>query len=139
MAIHTLAAARRKPYGGVQMEGPLARWYASITRDRHDILDTARTLAARLPSGGTVLEVAPGPGYMAVALARMGSFRVTGLDISKTFVRIATENARQSGVNVDFQHGDVASMPFLTGSFVYVVCQAAFKKFPETVAYLDEM
>ena len=37
-----------------------------------------------LSSGATVLEVAPGPGYLAVAIAELGRFHVTGLDISRT-------------------------------------------------------
>ena len=46
---------------------------------------------------------------------------MTDLDISRTFVEIATENARQSGVSIDFQLGDAASMPFAEGSFDLVV------------------
>jgi len=44
-----------------------------------------------------VLEVAPGPGYLAVEMARWGRLRVTGLDISHTMVEIATEHARKAG------------------------------------------
>ena len=31
-----------------------------------------------------MLEVAPGPGYLAIEMARLARFRVTGLDISRT-------------------------------------------------------
>ena len=137
--VSSLAAARRKPYAGVQMEGPIARWYARTTRDRSDYPVTARTIADHLPSGGDVLEVAPGPGYMAIQLARMGEYHVSGLDISRSFVRMAQDSARQAGVAIDFRHGDVAHMPYPSESFDYVVCQAAFKNFPEPVAALDEI
>jgi len=137
--VTSIATARRKPYAGLQMEGPLAHWYARTTRDRADFPVTARTIAERLPHGGAVLEVAPGPGYLAIQLARSGPYQVTGLDISRSFVRIATDNARQAGVAVDFQQGDVAHMPFPAASFDYVVCQAAFKNFPDPVAALDEI
>ena len=85
--------SRRKPYGGVQMEGPIASWYARMTRDRRDHRRTAETIAAQLPPGSAVLEVAPGPGYLAIELARLsgGAYRISGLDISHSFVRIATE------------------------------------------------
>jgi ubiquinone/menaquinone biosynthesis C-methylase UbiE len=137
---NSLAEARRKPYGGVQMEGPIATWYARTTRDRRDYPITARAIAGRLPDGGDVLEVAPGPGYMAIELARLGSnYHITGLDISRSFVRIATENAHRAGVEIDFQHGDAARMPFASNSFDFVVCQAAFKNFPDPVAALDEI
>jgi ubiquinone/menaquinone biosynthesis C-methylase UbiE len=137
---HSIAQARRKPYGGIQMEGPIANWYARSTRDRRDYPVTARAIAAQLPDGGDILEVAPGPGYMAIELARLGhKYHITGLDISRSFVRIATENARLAGVNVNFQHGDVARMPFASNSFDFVVCQAAFKNFPDPVPALDEI
>src|SRR5206468_3796555 len=103
-----LLKSARKPYAGLQMEGPMARWYARITRDRKDHRTTAEAVAAQLPAGGDVLEVAPGPGYLAVELARLGNYRIAGLDISRSLVQIATENARRAGVNIDFRHGDVA-------------------------------
>jgi len=139
MSITTLFTTRRTPYGGVQMEGPLARWYAQITRDRRDHLRTAQAIAAQLPSGSAVLEVAPGPGYMAVELAKLGDYRITGLDISHSFVRIAADNARRAGLTIDFRHGDVAQMPFPAESFDFVTCTAAFKNFPDPVAALDEI
>jgi ubiquinone/menaquinone biosynthesis C-methylase UbiE len=137
---HSTTETRRKPYGGIQMEGPIARWYARTTRERPDYPITARAIAAQLPDGGEVLEVAPGPGYMAIQLAQLGSsYHITGLDISRSFVHIATENAQRAGVEIDFQHGDVARMPFASNSFHFVVCQAAFKNFPDPVAALDEI
>jgi ubiquinone/menaquinone biosynthesis C-methylase UbiE len=49
------------------------------------------------------------------------------------------DNARRAGVAIDFRQGDVARMPFATDSFDVIVCQAAFKNFPDPVAALDEM
>jgi ubiquinone/menaquinone biosynthesis C-methylase UbiE len=129
----------RKPYAGMQMEGPLARWYAHITRARRDHCTTAQAIAAQLPTGGDVLEVAPGPGYMAVELAKLGAYHITGLDISHSFVRIAADNARRAGVEIDFRHGDVAHMPLAAATFDFVTCTAAFKNFPDPVAALDEI
>jgi ubiquinone/menaquinone biosynthesis C-methylase UbiE len=92
-----------------------------------------------LPDGAHVLEVAPGPGYLAIEMARLGRFQVTGLDISRTFVEIATEEARQAAVSADFHQGDVATMPFESGSFDFVVCQAAFKNFTQPGIALAEI
>jgi ubiquinone/menaquinone biosynthesis C-methylase UbiE len=135
------ASRRRKPYLGVQMEGPIASWYARITRDRSDHRQTAEWITAQLAPGSAVLEVSPGPGYMAIELARLsrGAFTISGLDISRTFVRIATDNARRAGVDIDFRHGDVADMPFPSESFDFVVCTAAFKNFPDPIAALNEI
>jgi ubiquinone/menaquinone biosynthesis C-methylase UbiE len=125
-----------------EMEGAMARWYARQRRSGSQVegyRKQAAQLTEGLPSGADVLEVAPGPGYLAIEIARLGRFHVTGLDISRTFVDIATGNARQAAVGVDFRHGDAASMPFDAESFDLVVCQAAFKNFTRPGSALDEM
>src|SRR5919204_1970136 len=118
----------RKGYKGLPLEGFLARWYARITgKDRGAFRKLAEAVAGQLAGGGSVLEVAPGPGYLAIELAKLGPYRITGLDISRSFVRIASENAREAGVVIDFRQGDAATMPFPAESFDYAVCRAAFK------------
>jgi ubiquinone/menaquinone biosynthesis C-methylase UbiE len=125
-----------------EMEGRTARWYARQRGSRSQ-LDGYRRQAARLaealPAGTRVLEVAPGPGYLAIELARQPGLAVTGLDVSRTFVQIASENAERAGVKVDFRHGDVAELPFAAESFDLVVCQAAFKNFAEPARALSEI
>ena len=134
------AVTGRKPYKGLAMEGPIARWYAKNTRrDTRGYRKTAQAVAERLAPGSAVLEVAPGPGYLAIELARLGSYEITGLDISHSFVRIARENAGRAGVAIDFRHGDAAHMPFPAESFDLLVCRAAFKNFADPVGALDEM
>lgn len=133
---------RQRRFELPEMEGALARWYAQNRGSASQVAayrEQASQLTAGLPDGARVLEVAPGPGYLAIEIARLGRFPVTALDISHTFVEIATEHARQAGVRVDFRQGDVAGMPFEAGSFDLIVCQAAFKNFPRPVAALDEM
>ncbi|WP_328605600.1 class I SAM-dependent methyltransferase [Amycolatopsis sp. NBC_00345] len=124
-----------------EMEGPVARAYAR-GRNTAPQLAFCRRVAGEittgLPDGAAVLEVAPGPGYFAVEMARLG-FAVTGLDVSRTFVGLAREYARAEGVAVEFRQGDVAAMPFADGSFDFLICQAAFKNFARPVAALDEM
>jgi len=123
------------------MEGMTARWYAR-QRGTPNQISTVRRQAAELigamPSGD-VLEVAPGPGYLAIEIARLGRFRVTGLDISHTMVEISRENAAAAAVRVDFRQGDATEMPFADGSFDLIVCQAAFKNFRQPVSALNEM
>ena len=133
---------RQKGYKGLGMEGMVARWYAKIRRSGSQIEEwrkQAVSLTSSLPNGADVLEVAPGPGYFAIELARLGRLHVTGLDISHTFVEIARENARQAGVSVDFQQGNASSMPFAGGSFDLIICQAAFKNFSQPGQAIDEM
>jgi len=122
------------------MEGVIASWYAKTTLkdlNRHKLM--ASQLVNKIPAGGNVLEIAPGPGYFCIELAKLGNFQITGLDISKSFVEIATKNAAEADVKVDFQHGNAAAMPFADGTFDFTFCQAAFKNFSEPVKAIAEM
>ena len=135
-------AVTRWRFKGPEMEGLVARWYARI-RGTESQIEAYRTealrLTANLPAGARVLEVAFGPGYLAIELARLGQFNVTGLDISHTFVRIASQNAQKAGVTADFHQGDAAVMPFAADTFDLIVCQAAFKNFVHPGSALSEM
>jgi ubiquinone/menaquinone biosynthesis C-methylase UbiE len=125
-----------------KMEGAIARSYARQRRSGGQLQQyrqQAAELTAGLPDGADVLEVAPGPGYLTIELARPGRYRVAGLDISRTFIQIASDNAREAGVSIDFQHGDAERMPFADASFDLIVCQAAFKNFARPVTALNEM
>lgn len=132
--------AKTKAYKGLGMEGPLAKWYAKSTANSmNDFRADARRVAALLAPGAKVLEVAPGPGYFAIELAKLGNYLITGLDISKTFVGIAQKNAAQAGVRAEFRHGSVSNMPFESDQFDFLFCRAAFKNFTEPVRALQEM
>ncbi|WP_020663485.1 class I SAM-dependent methyltransferase [Amycolatopsis benzoatilytica] len=125
-----------------EMEGPIARAYARGRGTGPQLAqyrEAAEALVEQFPADAAVLEVAPGPGYFSVELARTGRCTVTGLDVSRTFVQLAREYAREQGVSVDFRRGDVAAMPFAPESFDYLVCQAAFKNFADPVDALNEM
>ena len=122
------------------MEGSIARWYEKNTRkSMESFRSEAERLKAFLPDGGDVLEVAPGPGFLAIEMARDPRIHVTGLDISKTFVEIARKNAAEAGVRATFKLGNAASMPFADKSFDLLVCRAAFKNFSEPERALKEM
>lgn len=129
-----------KPYKGLGMEGVVAKWYSSLTKKSiGDFQSLATRVAGQLPPEGSVLEVAPGPGYFAIELAKLGDYRITGLDISQTFVKIARANAAKSGVHVDFRHGNASAMPFESDRFDFLLCRAAFKNFSEPLRAIEEM
>ena len=135
-----MTAATTKGYRGIGMEGTIARWYDKSTRkDMERFRALATRLRAELPQGGDVLEVAPGPGYFAIEMAKSGDNRVTGLDISRTMVELARKNATEAGVEVDFRRGDASAMPFADDSFDLLACSAAFKNFSEPHRALEEM
>ena len=135
-----MTATAARPYKGIGMEGVIAKWYATNTRKAlEEFKALARQVSSELPPDSRVLEVAPGPGYFAIELAKLGSYRITGLDISETFVEIAKRNAKEANVEVDFRQGNASSMPFESQSFDFVFCRAAFKNFAEPVGALQEM
>jgi ubiquinone/menaquinone biosynthesis C-methylase UbiE len=136
----TATAQKGKPYKGLPLEGPLASWYAKNTgRDLSEFRDLAGRLARTLGPQDRVLEIAPGPGYLAIEIARLGPWKVTGVDISRAFVRIAADNARRGRAEVDFRHGNASALPFADASFELTVCRAAFKNFADPVGALAEM
>jgi ubiquinone/menaquinone biosynthesis C-methylase UbiE len=135
-----MTATAQKAYKGMGMEGSVARWYEKTTRkDLEEYRRVAERLRPVLPDGGDVLEVAPGPGFLAIELARGGKLRVTGLDVSKTFVELARKNAEAAGMRVEFRQGNASEMPFGENSFDLLVCRAAFKNFSEPERALREM
>ena len=128
-----------KAYKGMGMEGSTARWYDRTTRkDMPEFKALALRIAAVVPAGGTVLEVAPGPGFLSIELAKRG-LQVRAVDISKTFVEIAQRNAATEGVQAQFEVGNAAALPVEDASVDFVVCRAAFKNFSEPVKALAEM
>ena len=135
-----MRAMNRKAYKGAGMEGWVARWYTRTRRnDMAEYRQQAGAIAVRLPAGCDLLEVAPGPGFFAVELLKLGDFKIAGLDISHTLVEIAKKNAASAGANIDFRLGNVSAMPFTDQSFDFIYCSAAFKNFSQPVEALDEM
>jgi ubiquinone/menaquinone biosynthesis C-methylase UbiE len=129
-----------KGHKGVGMEGLIATWYAWQTaKDMDRFRSTAHRLASLIKRNACVLEIAPGPGYLAIELAKLTGCRMVGVDISQTFVHLARDNARQAGLDIAFEWGDAADLPFPTDGFDLIVCCAAFKNFFRPLAALDEM
>jgi ubiquinone/menaquinone biosynthesis C-methylase UbiE len=128
-----------KAYKGMGMEGSIARWYDRTTRkDMPEIKKLAARIASELPANGSVLEVAPGPGFLSIELAKRG-LQVRAVDISRTFVEIARRNAANEQVQAHFEVGNASALPIEDASVDFVVCRAAFKNFTEPVKALAEM
>ncbi|MGZ3618058.1 MAG: class I SAM-dependent methyltransferase [Ktedonobacteraceae bacterium] len=129
-----------KGYKGLGMNGFIATWYAKNTQKNMEAYrQSAQLVASKVSDGATILELAPGPGYLSIELARMGNYHIIGLDISPTFVEIAQAKAREAAVDLDFRQGNASHMPLPDDLFDFLVCSAAFKNFSEPVQALDEM
>jgi ubiquinone/menaquinone biosynthesis C-methylase UbiE len=135
-----MAPALPKPHKDRGMEGMVAKWYTTNTgKTLDEFSKLAQRIANQLPRGCNVLEVAPGPGYFCIELAKLGAYSITGLDISHTFVEIASKKAEEARVRVDFRQGNASSMPFVENTFDFLLCRAAFKNFGQPVRALQEM
>lgn len=129
-----------KGYKGLGMEGAVARWYARQTaKDLVEFKNTAQRLASHIKPGSCVLEIAPGPGYLAIEVAKLVRCRMVGADISRTFVRIANENGEKAGLDIAFEEGDAAALQYPMNAFDFIFCRAAFKNFSQPLAALNEI
>ena len=123
------------------ISGPFTRWYDKNTREHRigEMREYAQEARKHFTDNAHVLEVAPGPGYFSIELAKTGKYYITGMDISADFVAICKTNAERENVAVDFLQGNVCQMPFEDAAFDFIFCSAAFKNFREPVAALREM
>lgn len=79
-----------------------------------------------LPAEARILDVGCGPGRHAVELARHG-YAVTGVDISRRFLDVAADKAREAGVAAAFFQVDARQMPFEDEfDAVISLCQGGF-------------
>ncbi|AST05632.1 SAM-dependent methyltransferase [Anoxybacillus flavithermus] len=120
--------------------GLAAKWYDRNSRKSRlaEMKGYADEVAAHVTKGAHILEVAPGPGYLSIELAKRG-FHVTAVDISPDFVEIAKRNAKEANVSVSFMEGNASQLLFDDYCFDFVICTAAFKNFKEPVKALCEM
>jgi ubiquinone/menaquinone biosynthesis C-methylase UbiE len=123
------------------LTGSFTRWYDKNTRETRmgEMLEYAKEVSKHINNGANVLEVAPGPGYMSIQLAKMGNYNITGMDISPDMIEICKTNAKNENVNITFLEGNVSTMPFEANTFDIIFCSAAFKNFKEPVVALKEM
>ncbi len=105
------------------------------------LADDLAAAVAGIPAP-SVLEIGPGPGGLAVELARRhAGLRLTGLDIDPAMVERAAVRARREGLDerVAFVVGDVAALPFPDASFDLVTSSFSVHHWPNAVAGFTEI
>ncbi|MFI5352755.1 MAG: class I SAM-dependent methyltransferase [Candidatus Binatales bacterium] len=86
-----------------------------------------------------VLEVATGPGHVAMAFAA-ACREVVGLDLTAAPVAIANRASRERELkNVRFEVGDAEHLPFTDGEFDVTVCRFAVHHFENPARVIAEM
>lgn len=93
--------------------------------------------AVAIASGDRVLDVACGTGVLAREAAKRVGLEgsVTGLDLNQGMLTVASRIQPE----IEWRQGDVAALPFDSGSFDVVGSQFALMYFPDPQAALREM
>lgn len=73
------------------------------------------------PQGKTALEVGSGGGILTEEIAKMG-FQTSGIDPAEESVLTASNHARISGLNIQYQLGSGENLPYPDASFDAVFC-----------------
>jgi len=110
----------------------LANTVLSLGQDAHWRRVTA---AAARPDGAHVLDVAAGPGNVAVELVRQGAAQVTALDLS---FNMLWEGARRGHVGISWVNGDALALPFPDAAFDAVTISFGLRNVPDPEAALAE-
>lgn len=85
------------------------------------------------------LEVATGPGYVAMALA-VTCREVIGVDLTAAPIEIARQSSGRRGLNnIHFQLADAERLPFQDAEFDLVVCRFAFHHMEDPRKTLRQM
>jgi SAM-dependent methyltransferase len=96
---------------------------------------------ANLHEGEHILDVACGTGIVArLAWPLVGpSGRVVGLDVNAAMLDVARSAAAGAQAPIEWQEGDIVSMPLADGTFDIVLCQHGLQYVPDRHAALTEM
>jgi 2-polyprenyl-3-methyl-5-hydroxy-6-metoxy-1,4-benzoquinol methylase len=81
-----------KKFQDLEIKGNKAIDYDRITREHRmdEIKEQAKEVAKHIKDGDSVLEIAPGAGYLSIELSKLGNYEITGMDISKDLIEICT-------------------------------------------------
>jgi ubiquinone/menaquinone biosynthesis C-methylase UbiE len=94
-----------------------------------------------VPSGGMVLDVGTGPGFVAIEIARLlkgNGCHVIGLDLSRAMLTVAAENAGLNGA-LTWREGDARSIPFEDNTFDFVVSSGSLHHWQDPLRVFDEV
>ncbi|HZD57231.1 MAG TPA: methyltransferase domain-containing protein [Anaerolineales bacterium] len=108
-------------------------------RGREATLELAR--AAGITSATRVLDVGCGLGGASRCIAHQFSCRVTGIDLTDEYCRVATMLAERCGLSalVDYRQGDALQLPYSNARFDILWSQHAAMNIPDKAKLYGEM
>jgi SAM-dependent methyltransferase len=112
--------------------------YAAVARHITDGPVRDALAAARLRPGARVLDVATGSGNVALAAAATNA-RVVGLDLVPELLDVAHARAQETGLEIEWVHGDAEALPFTDGSFDAVTSVFGIQFAPRHQVAADEL
>ena len=93
-------------------------------------------------TGGNVLELGPGPGYIGLEwLKRSSGATLTGCEISPAMIQIANANAREYGFSnrVNYVEGNAMEMPFPEKTFDAVFSNGSLHEWEDPLRVFNEI
>jgi len=140
---HTEGAPRQKVE---LMFDSIARHYdrlnhiLSLGTDRHWRRRAVNLIASNIRPE-RILDVATGTGDLAIEAMRLGSVRVTGIDISEKMLDVGRKKIMRMGHGdtIELLRGDASSMVFGDSSFDVAMSAFGVRNFEDRVAGLTEM
>lgn len=87
-----------------------------------------------IPTDGKVIDIACGNGKLLSMLAKKGTFKGYGIDISENMIK----QAEKINPNMNFLVGSCENLPYLDNTFDVITVSAAFHHFPRPDAFVNE-
>ena len=118
----------------------LAKPFSAINRAQNVRLLHSFFVAAeqlRVPSGGRILDIGGGSGWVSELLATFG-FRVFTLDLSTALLSLARRRLARSGATPRLMAGDMTCLPVATHSMDAVIVMDALHHVPDVPAVFAE-
>jgi ubiquinone/menaquinone biosynthesis C-methylase UbiE len=100
--------------------------------------------ALGVPSGGRLLDLETGPGYLVIEVARLlqgTGCRIVGMDTSEIMLTLAAENAQREGVSgmLTWRQGNPKAMPFGDDEFDFVTSNDSLHHWDDPLPVFDEI